>query len=490
MEKLNTQVIKKVSKIDLNTILQWVNAIILMATWYSFSQNGPNKYIDLTTIYLGALLSIQLFAFLKIEKKRRDPFVIVLCFQMVFYYVLRILTLTIYPFSFVFDRFAFTPSDLNKAILFILVANVAIFLGLYLNKVKVSTLPLDNQIKPKRPFVVFMVLLFVYFMVFSTSFGIGPLSIIIGLLNSLFINILIVLFMVAVYIILFYKKFNLQYKILLAGGLLFYIVISTLTGSRAAVISVSYLFLFAYLSIFAAVRIKRIYLALGLIAIPILVVFFTVATFLRPRLENRGAVGGETMEVLKEFDIMEAFEADNEIILAPIFGRIAFLDFAAEIITNKDEYAEVFNFPYYFKSIVDNVLTPGFDVFDTSKTSTALTFIYNNQGKPQKSKVADSYQSDEFTIFGEAYVMFGMWFSILPIFLVAFIFKRVYVRIADESPFLFYVKRSFVLYVFFTLLNSFGLDWLLFDIIGIIFTYLIFKNFFKFQVSNNNIQNV
>lgn len=218
---------------------------------------------------------------------------------------------------------------------------------------------------------------------------------------------------------------------------------------------------------------------------PVLIIMFTVASFLRPRLENRGVLGEDTIDVLKDFDFKEAFfSEDKEIILAPIFGRIAFLDFAAEIIANQKQYGKVFRLDYYAKSIVDNVLTPGFDVFDTPKAANSLTFIYNKNGELKKSRVSDFYQSDEFTIYGEFYALFGKWLSIVPLFFISFAFKRLYVTITDKNLFFFYLKKAFMLYVFFTLLNSFGMDWLLFDVIGILFTYLIFKNFFKFNNLN------
>lgn len=470
---------RKKNTIDLNSILQGANLLIFIFTCYSYFLNGKNHFVNLNTIIWGSVLFAQVGVFLYIEKLRRDPFVILLCFQMVFFYLFRILTLSIYPFSFVFDRFEFSPANLNEAIAFIIVANFALYLSFYLNKAKPANAGPLKEVSPRKPYLLLGVLFFVYVMTYSSALS-GAVELVVGFINNLFINVAVVIFMIIIYLMLFNHKLSFLNKILLISGLLIYVVIATLSGSRSAVITISYFLLFATLAISGAVRIKRVYLVIGVFFVPLMVVFFTVATFLRPRLENRADVNGDTFSVLKEFDLKQTITDGGEIILSPIFGRIGFLDFCAEVMANQDKYQEVFSFSFYAKSLVDNVLTPGFDVFDTPKTSNAISFVYYKQGTPKKSKVSDIYQSDEFTIYGEAYALFGKWFAIIPIFFMGFAFKRLYVKINDINIFSYYVKRSFVLYVFLTFLNSFGLDWLLFDIIGIMFTYLIFKSFFKF----------
>jgi hypothetical protein len=478
-DRLDDPVVKKQKKgIDLNTALQWANTVFMISTWYSYYHNGQNEYVNFTTICLGAMLSAEISIFLLIEKKRRDPFVIILCLQLVFYYVLRILTLSIYHFSVVFARYPFKAYNLNYAIIFILIANIAIFGGLYLNKVK-KPVANTNSISPYKPHIVFLVLIFAYLMTFPGLIGLSSLTPIIGLLTAIFINISAIMFMIIIYVMLFFNALNKNIRILLVIGLMMYVLLATLTGSRSAVITISYFVLFSYLTIYRTMSIKKIYLILLMLLIPVLVLFFTLATYLRPRLENRAVISSETINVINEFDWQETFKDNNELIFSPIFDRIGFLDYGAEIISNKDKYSSIFNFSNYSKSIIDNVLTPGFDVFDTPLSANALTFIYNNYGTPQKSKEKDSYQSDEFTIYGEAYALMGGWFSIIPIFFIAFAFKRLYVKIKDRNEFRFYVKRGFVLYTFFSLLNSFGIDWILLIAVTILFTYMIFKYFFK-----------
>ena len=72
--------------------------------------------------------------------------------------------------------------------------------------------------------------------------------------------------------------------------------------------------------------------------------------------------------------------------LPPIFNRAGFFDYSAEIIAHSDRYKEEFNLATYAKSIIDNLLTPGFDVYDQPKISNALQFIYADLGKPSKER--------------------------------------------------------------------------------------------------------
>jgi hypothetical protein len=259
------------------------------------------------------------------------------------------------------------------------------------------------------------------------------------------------------------------------------VVIQTLTGSRAAILSVINYIIFAQLAVYDNLKVKKIYLVFGAVLLPIMILIFAVSTFLRPRLENRGNIGGETFEVLKEFDIADTITDGSDLVLKQVFDRIGFLDYCAETISNTDKYSGIFNPWYYFKSIVDNILTPGFTVFDTPRTSNAIVFVYNEKGAPSLSKVHEAYQSDEFTLYGEFYALFGKWFSLIPIFFLGFFFKRIYLNLNQNNIYQFYLKRAIILFVFYSTLNSFGLDWILLDVVAIFFTYNIFKRFFKFR---------
>ena len=54
--------------------------------------------------------------------------------------------------------------------------------------------------------------------------------------------------------------------------------------------------------------------------------------------------------------------------------RIGFLDFSLDMIANAASYSTIINLKYYLKSIVDNILTPGFDIYDVPSATHALDF--------------------------------------------------------------------------------------------------------------------
>lgn len=472
---------KSLKEIDLNKILKVFNLAILILLWYSYYKNGEALYVNFNTILLGTALSFQIGIFLFLEKRKRDPFVILLCMQMVFYFLLRIVTLLNYSFSNVFTRFPFTAANLNYALVFIIIANLAFYFGLTINGLRKSTLDQAIKAVPVKTYLVVVLIGIGYFVAFYQRVGLGFLEGIMGMIQSLFVNLGTMLFMAIVFLFLFGKRMDQKTKTAVLGGIILMIVIQTLTGSRSAILSIINYIIFAQLALYDSIKVKKIYLVFGAVLVPIMILIFAVSTFLRPRLENRGNIGEETFEVLKEFDLTDAITDGSDLVLRQVFDRIGFLDYCAETMSNSDKYAGIFNLWYYFKSIVDNILTPGFTVFDTPRASNATTFIYNGIGIPSLSRVGEAYQSDEFTLYGEFYALLGKWFSLIPIFYLGFFFKRIYLNLSQNDIYLFYLKRAIILFVFYSTLNSFGLDWILLDVIAIFFTYQIFKGFFKFK---------
>jgi hypothetical protein len=243
--------------------------------------------------------------------------------------------------------------------------------------------------------------------------------------------------------------------------------------------------MFSSLAFYGKILLKKTVIFKIALMTPILILIFVITTFLRPRLEKRSNINTETISVLKEFSFQETINSNSEIILSPVFDRIGYLDYAAELIAHENEYKTIFTTQYYLKSVIDNILTPGFDIFDIPKLSNSQKFIYNREGSPMKSKVDEAYQSDEFTLYGEFYMLFGKWFSLFFMFFLAFIFKRIYINIKGKTIFETVVIRSIILMIFFYFIQSFGLDWIASISLGFVITFLLFKRFFKFTLQNS-----
>src|SRR5579862_539163 len=118
------------SFVDLNGLLIVTNASIIGVMLYVYSGYGRNEFVDAETIGLGVVLCLQTIGALVLERRRRDPFVILTAFTMTAYYAVRIVTLTLYPFSTVFLRYSYDANDSDYALIFILIANVLLYAGL------------------------------------------------------------------------------------------------------------------------------------------------------------------------------------------------------------------------------------------------------------------------------------------------------------------------------------------------------------------------
>lgn len=471
---------------DLNKLLKIANYIILCMIWFFYFNNGDAVYVNFNTILLGTFLSLQIGFFLFVEKRKRDPFVILLCLQMVLYFLLRILTLLNYSFSNVFLRFPFFASDLNYALIFIIVANFVFYFGLTINSIIPRFFAYSVNVKPIKTHLVIGLIVIAYFFAFYDKIGLSFLEDIMSMIQSLVVNLGTLMFMAIVFLLLFKGRINKWTNYFVITGIVIMVVIQTLSGSRSGILSIINYIIFALLAIHDSIKIKKKYLIASLFLLPLMIVIFAISTFLRPRLEDRGKIGGETFEVLKDFDLNKTATEGADLVLVGIYDRIGFLDYCAETIANSDKYNVIFNPFFYLKSIVDNILTPGFTVFDTPRVSNSMSFVYNARGTPSLSKVSESYQSDEFTLYGEFYALFGKWFSLIPIFFLGYIFKKIYINLNTNNVYNFYLKRAIILFVFYATLNSFGIDWILLDVTAIFFTYHLFKRFFKYTIITEN----
>jgi hypothetical protein len=138
----------------------------------------------------------------------------------------------------------------------------------------------------------------------------------------------------------------------------------------------------------------------------------------------------------------------------------------------------VFNMAAYGRSIVDNLLTPGFDVYDQPKIGNALQFVYEDMGTPSKELISENYQSDQFDIHGELYALFG--YASLPLFfLIAFGLKRIYVRVSSPSPFVLAMKRIVILSAFIKIVDSYGMDWTIIEMVPFVAAIFLYTLFFR-----------
>src|SRR5450631_3187366 len=190
--------------VDFNFVLRGLNFIVACLVISRYFAVQSNEYINQETIVLGVLLSLQTHIALQLERKRRDPFVILLSFTMILYFSLRLFTLALYQYSVVFQRYPYGPKDSNYAFIFIIIANCFLYAGLRFVKFTGSTAIDAHSWKAKSPsrVIMLMVVSLVYSYFSAIYWTPEDLPRIVGFVG-VFVSPPIILLMALSYFILF-----------------------------------------------------------------------------------------------------------------------------------------------------------------------------------------------------------------------------------------------------------------------------------------------
>lgn len=467
---------QKSTTFDLNTILNFFNISISLFTIFCFYIYGENLYIDFITVALSVLLSFQTHFILILENKNRDPFITLYAYVMIFYFSLRILTLIVFSSSHVFDRYPYDASDSNYALLYIIISNIFLYTGLISVKLNKES---NSTIMSSKRFSIFIIIYIL--LIASTNLGMSNSVQVLSLVGNFF-EPRVVVIVGLVFLILYSNQINRVLFYFIVCFIFLQVIVVTLTGSRSGLITIMETSLIIILVIKNFVKIPkiRVYISIFLtpIFVSILIFFYIFATIGR----MNTSIDAIDKSIVYE-QVFDSLGGDRlNYMLAHIAGRIGFFDFSSELIAHTDEYKNLFQLSTYSKSIIDNVLTLGFDVFDQAKISNSLTFVYNGFGEPKKSLVPELYQSDQFGIHGEMYSLFG-YSSVFLFYLIGFYFKLLYKKMKHASIFIQTINRVFIVIVFFTFVKSFGIDWLLYDILVLFLALNISAFFFRIKLN-------
>jgi hypothetical protein len=472
--------------VDFNSVLMGLNLIVAGLVGSAYFLVQDNDYIDQHTILLGLLLSLQTHVALQVERARRDPFVILLAFTTVFYFSLRLYTLALYPFSTAFARYSYGPQDSNFALVFIIIANIFLYVGFFCVGFRRNAEVDSRDWRPKASarVVALMVICLIY-SYFSAIYWTPEDEPRIVLFIGFFISPPIILLMGLSYFVLFRKTLSRKAAIAIGTLILLEIAAHTLSGSRSAITTLIQNIMLAFLAISGSIKFRRGHFILGCALAPIVLMLligtFAISTFNRVHKEGVSVDLAQSIELAGEASAELGANAEWEIVLPPIFDRAGFFDYSAEIIAHTDVYKDVFNLSTYAKSIIDNLLTPGFDVYDQPKIANTLVFVYADWGAPSKEMfetAPEAYHSDQFGIYGELYALFG--YASLPLFfLVAYALKRFYVRLGSDNPFALAMKRLIVLSIFVKIVNSYGMDWTIIETVPFVVAIYLYKFFFR-----------
>lgn len=466
---------------DLNYWLSLFIAVLFLMVGALFFVKGGNTYISAGTILMIGFLCLQCLLFLRLNRKYQDPFIILLIANLILFYLLRILTLLISTHSSVLIRYPTSSSSINITIGFIILSNFAILMG-FMAANRRRKPQKKYAFKPLRhSFAVFMPVLaiFAYYALYVLPVDIHHRFM--QYLSSVLLHRGTIFIFVTVFMVSFYRQ--LSHKLKFAHGitLLLYLVVVTFLGSRGGLLSIVIWVGVSILSVKEKITLKWKVL---LLIIPLLFLqyyIFAFATFVRGYFpEVRGKSDERIASYMTIPGAISTMNATQTVGTAStierIFNRIGFLDVSTDLVSHKAQYQDVINFKYYFKSIVDNCLTPGMNIFHTPRAAHSLSYIYyGRQNNPSHEDIKKAYQSDMFTVYGEYYILFGGVFALVVMFAGAYVFKAIYIALHHKDAFLHNCYKALLLYVFLLWINSFGIDWLILDLICISLTFLFAK---------------
>jgi uncharacterized protein (UPF0333 family) len=450
--------------LSLAYVLIVINIIVCAIGIYFYNTNIEGlSFINIYSILLLCLMGLQNIIMIYLQKDRRDPFVMILIIIMLCYFMSRIDTLMaatiffdIYVPPYIYDDIK--PSDFNYTLMFIMLSNAFIFLGL--NSVRKRIEFKENNYIGKLYGKSWNVTIII-FLIFPIYFIGLP-----DLLTAFLLNMEAILIATFVYYLI--NRNNIS-KLNICISLLAIVLITifrTMEGSRAGFLLLGTLFLPSYLSVSQSLKIRK---KLILIVIPILlsvIMIYFYGTQFRNQARHISTSKGLSLEVynmaMPRGDILFA-QVPQEmlaILFIPPIERIGLLDASVDFITNSELYKNIFDIQYYYKSIIDNVLTPGFDIFDVDKVGKVTAYIRNGYGIPSKTFIlSDMYQSDLLTVYGEYYALFGGFFALFFMSVSSYCFKKAYVMINTNNNFAFYFYRALILYFFYHWILSYGIDW-------------------------------
>lgn len=468
---------------DLNTLLRVANVLICSLTIYLYcNMKDENDYVNIFTIVLGGLFAIENIGMLSYEKRRRNPFILILVILMTVFYMARIATLTFMPASMLAYGVNFiTASDINYTLIFILLSNASMFLGFHIggkNNVIRENITCADDPAPKARNAIIIISLLVL-VEFSNVISVEKFGRLSGFVQYI-VNMQIIILFTFTSLIYHYKKISLRIRSLFIVIIVATVILITMAGGKGATLAVGILLVMSILAVKQRVIIRRKIILLSLILIPISIILFVTGSSKRSFAITNKIL---TVEQLYNFYEHEVYSFDcMEKSVGVIYNRLGFLDISTEIIANRQKFAKVVTAQYYIKSIIDNVLTPGFDVFDTVRVSHALKYVRLGEPIPDnKDQISLNYQADQMGIYGEYYVLFYGYPALVFFFLLAFMLQRVFHALETRNILLSCMYRAALLGLFYIYMNSFGTDWLALDIVSTVITTFLFA---RFYVSN------
>lgn len=461
MSSINTSLWKRqISFYDILLVSNWGVLCLVL-----FGIDSETLYTNGLTKALSTVLCLVIHFVLKDAKKNQNPLLCIVGFELVFFYQLGIFSIGWSEISAYLEESNIQRYDLNYTLVFVICSTLLMWRAMHFNHSDVARID-DRQ--PSRKFKILSTIVFVS-LLFLFLGNIPGLSYVQAFVLLIF-NVPGLLLFLYSYLARNSKALGKKSIIITVLASLLLILIKTLGGSRSGFLVV-FMLLISALLVENKASFKARYVIMGVVLAPLMVFFYTYSSYLR-KTESTFSNTRDKIEMVSV--VADNMSGDDlKTLLIPVVGRMSYLDGTCVSIKLEDGFSSFINPIYCFKSIVDNVLTPGFDVFDTPRMSLCMRFYHNHQKNVSKTQSADmEYQSDVFTFIGEQYVMFRGWFGLIGIYLISAYLKALYVRFRRKDN---YMLMAAVVYLFSVLFNSYGMDWFLLDVVSMMISYYIVR---------------
>ena len=436
-------------------------------------RNGGNDYINNNSIILSVLIALINLCIISDAKKNNNCLLLILSIWTLLFYLLRIITLNLTEFSNVFNRSDANFGDVNFALIIVIISTSVIWHALHFKKTHNRNYTLECCISSKiltKALILFWISLIIEIAAELNIPFIGPIA---SILNSFFLRPISICFLLLIFFYCNKDKMPKKYWYLLILSVVVFVLYRTLAGSRSGIYIILKMVLFIIL-VLGVRRINTNIILMGVFLLPIMLFFFIFTTYMRKIGMSDGSLSEKI--AIAQLVLNNDTDIDPVMAMSEVYDRIGFLDFSVEMIKNKDHFRNVINLKNEVKSIVDNALSPGFDVFDQARMSHLVDKSYVYESNIPKSKfITLDYQSDELTLYGELFVLFFLPINFIFLFLIGYVFKKVWLSKKIQVKELDLARKAICLALFEIALSSYGLDWLVLDIISYYISYKIFQ---------------
>lgn len=259
----------------------------------------------------------------------------------------------------------------------------------------------------------------------------------------------------------------------------FYIFFDLLMGNKSAIYKFGIFFIIALFAVENSIKLKFKSILYSALMIIIGIYFYFLGNLIRDQIWKDGGSLTTVLNVMSEIDT-DYFKTYGDFAASHLGGRIGYLDYSARMIKFSKTYEPLINFPHYIKSFIDDIL-PG-TYFNAVKGSTGIAYIDKYSIIPTQTEYLKSgYFSECITIYGEFFTLgrglsLGCIQLVLVIFVIFYVFSFFFKKV--KSEFQYNILKGLLIFIFYSLLDSFGIDWLFSTLFFVLLFYYLFNKYY------------